>query len=310
MPTYSLTVGDAITGDNEFTANGGQRWNVDSGADNYFEDFYERPTAQTYENRNKPGEGIVAAANEYFGYLDIKEGKYGYDDDYMYFQITLNTGVRKTDDGTVDGGSFGSGTFYGIRLSGDPDGADGLLLRVDGSSKELWGNTFDSKSAEGYFDADGDIGGPGGITTVNENPGSMTGYEATRIESDGGLSGDTDTKVLFSRIIGPVDGQNIDESVMPVVEIAFAYKLFNQEFANAAVDPANLQYLEFEADRGLKDNANYLWNDKYSFSEAGTPYDSNNSPQNVYELDTVRLIPEPGSAVLLLGLAGLAWRRR
>ncbi|MBB6430648.1 hypothetical protein [Algisphaera agarilytica] len=311
MPTYSLTVGDAITGDNEFTADGLQRWDVDPGADNYFEDFYERPTAQTYEDRTKPGVGTVAAANEYFGYLDIKEGKYGYDDNYMYFQITLNTGVRKTDDGGVDGDSFGSGTFYGIRLSDDdPDGADGLLLRIAGDSKELWGNTFDSKSAEGYFDADGDIGGPGGITTVNENPGSMTGYEATRIESDGGLSGDTDTKVLFSRIIGPEDGETIDESVMPVIEIAFAYQVFNQQFANAAVDPANLQYLEFESDRGLKDNANYLWNDKYSFTEAGTPYDSNNQPQNVYELDTVRLIPEPGSAALLLGLTGLAWRRQ
>lgn len=300
-PTYSLMANDATTGDNQFTANGGQRWNVDTGADDYFNDFYERPTAQTYENRNKPGVGQVAAANEYFGYLDIKEGKYGYDDHYMYFQMTLYTGVRKTSDGTVDGDSFGSGTQYGVRFSDEHvDGGNGFLLRVAGDSKELWSSSFVSKSGEGYYDTNGDVGGVG-ITTVNEG---TNGYETTRIESDGGLSGNTSTKVLFSHIDGPQDGVTIAESVMPVVEIAFDYAAFNAQFPSIAIDPSALKYLEFEADRGLKDNANYLWNDEYSFSEAGTPYDANNQPQNIYELDTIRLIPEP-SSLILLSLAGM-----
>ena len=44
----------------------------------------------------------------------------------------------------------------------------------------------------------------------------------------------------------------------------------------------------FEANRGTKDEQNYLWNDKYTIGEAGTPYDDGNGePQNVYELDTL-----------------------
>ncbi|MEM1098483.1 MAG: hypothetical protein AAGH92_06795 [Planctomycetota bacterium] len=62
-PTYSLTLGDATTGDNAFSANGGTRWDVDPGADDYFNEVYERPTAQTYENRNKTGFGSVATAS-------------------------------------------------------------------------------------------------------------------------------------------------------------------------------------------------------------------------------------------------------
>ncbi|MEM8783123.1 MAG: hypothetical protein AAGE65_09745 [Planctomycetota bacterium] len=290
-PTYSLTAGDATTGDNAFFANGGTRWNVDPGADDYFNETYERPTAQTYENRNKPGVGVVAAANEYFGYVDLKEGSYGYDDQYMYFQLVLYTGVRQTDDGTIDGESFGSGTQYGVRFSDqDPDGADGFLLRVAGDSKELWSSTFVTKSAEGFYDTDGDVGGPGGVAVVNEG---TDGYETERVKSDGGLENDTDTKVMFARILGPEDGEPIDPSIMPVVEIVFDYAQHNAAYPGSAIDPAGLQYLDFEADRGLKDNANYFWNDEYSFTEAGTPYDASNQPQNIYELDTLRLIPEP-----------------
>ncbi|MEO1130333.1 MAG: hypothetical protein AAFX05_11605 [Planctomycetota bacterium] len=313
MPTYSLTFNDATTGDNEFTADGGQRWNVDPGADNYGKDFYERPTAQTYEDRNKPGEGTVAAANEYLGYLDIKQARYGYDSNYMYFQITLYTGVAKLSDGTVLSQVFGSGTEYGVRFSDESEnGAGGLYLRINGDSKELWGSTFDSKSGQGYFDSDGSVGGPLGVMTPDE--GSGDGFDLTRIESDGGLSGNTTTKVLKGRIDGPVDGVDLDESVMPVVEMAFDYVAYNAMFPDDAIDPSNLKYLVFDADRGLKDNANVLWNDEYDLSEAGTPYDSGNQPQNIYELDTVTglgigAVPSPGAGVLAV-LAGLMGGRR
>ncbi len=300
-PVYFQTWDDAVTGFNQFTADGGQRWYVTPGADNYDLDIYERPTAQTYEMRNHPDLGMIPAANEYFGYLDIKQGSYGYDNQYMYFSITLNTGVRITSNGNMDAESFGSGTNYVIRLSSaSADGASGLLLRFDGASKELWTNTFQTKTGQGFWDQNGDVGGPGGIIVTNENPGSMNGFETELIKSDGGLENNTSNKVLFARIVGPQDGQPIDPDINPVVEIAFDYLAFNAAYPNAAVDPTNLLFLDFEANRGTKDNQNYLWNDKYSLSQAGSPY-SVPGLGNVYELDTLRAIgiPEPGSLALL-----------
>ena len=93
-----------------------------------------------------------------------------------------------------------------------------------------------------------------------------------------------------------------------MVEFAFDYTLYNSDTAYN-IDPSDgLAYLVYDADRGLKDNQNYLWNDEYSLAEAGTPYDADNQPQNIYELDTVT-VPIPGAVWLfgtdLIGLIGL-----
>jgi hypothetical protein len=82
----------------------------------------------------------------------------------------------------------------------------------------------------------------------------------------------------------------------------------------------NLQYFDVEALKGGPgDPRNYLWNDKYTQSEAGSPnYGTNGLSEfgtqglgNIYELDTLRIgaIPAPG-AMALLALASIAGGRR
>ena len=65
-PTYTVTFSDAVTGDapNAYTisdGNGGtlRRWTIDPGADSYQNEFYERPTTQTYQvNTATPAGGV------------------------------------------------------------------------------------------------------------------------------------------------------------------------------------------------------------------------------------------------------------
>src|SRR5262245_28751880 len=73
-PVYSATFEDAVTGKNEFVADGKHYWTVDPGADSYQHDVYERPTARPYAT-------VMGkfAADEYYAYLDIVRARVGFD---------------------------------------------------------------------------------------------------------------------------------------------------------------------------------------------------------------------------------------
>lgn len=71
-PTYQFTYNDAITGDNAYMSSGSRYWDIDAGADSYQNDFYERPTVQSYMTR-----GGRYSAEEYFEYIDIVQAKNG-----------------------------------------------------------------------------------------------------------------------------------------------------------------------------------------------------------------------------------------
>jgi len=325
-PTYSFTFTDAVTGDNEFIdKDGNHRWFVDNAtdpdglADSYGNDFYERPTLDTFDaqveakntvNSTRSADVTLgkkySAAEEYLGYVDIKSTMFGFDNQFMYFKMTLFTGAKITKDGTPDFGEFGSGTLYGVRISEDSNGKNGHLLRADGQAN--FGSTYQSDKTIGFFDKDSDMGGAGGITTTNENPGSMTGFENDVILSDGKLKADDTKQVLFSRI---------DKTLaMPIVEIAFDYSTYNA-FSGNTINPNSLSYLVFEANRGYKDNSVYLWNDKNTFAEAGSPYNGIGY-NNVDELDTLTVqlgvTPEPSTyllfAVGILAIVGMGYRQR
>lgn len=312
LPTYFNTYHDAVTGTNAFWHEGNRYWYVTPGSDSYQNDFYERPTAQTYKLNN----GIFSA-EEYFEYIDIQSAHVGYDSQYLYVKIDM-FGVNKSTKDGVDT-KVGLEERYGFRIGGQEDGRNSMLFVVDQPSKANNPNTtFSPLKTFGYKDADGDVGGRGifngGATglsvTKTDNPleeQGMNGYE-TQIVSDGKLqNGQT---VLYSRI---------DPSREATVELALDYVALGLSES----DLLGTKYLEFEAIKGgPKDPQNYLWNDKYTNVEAGSPNPGaggfsefgTQGLGNIYELDTLRgaaIVPEPAT-MLTLGLGGLlvALRKR
>jgi hypothetical protein len=344
-PVQAVTIyQDAITGNNQFQSSDGKHyWFVDPGADSYANDFYERPTVQTYQTKTATtlvpnysgdvvqGTSYYAAGGSspsYFEYLDIVTGRIAYDEGKIYFGIEL-FGVNKVGDNGVRTPDFGESSLYNVRFGNDPNGAGSLLLRAE-NPKDLTGS-WQSKEAFGYLDVNSGVGGPGGITTVNETS-NLNGFES-KVISDGHL--ETGAKPLALEI-----RRVLSEDSRPLVEFSFDLDLFNEMYPNYAIDINDPLYFVFEATRGLKGTSDYLWNDKYSISEAGTPYlDANGQPQNIYELDTLRgvfnltddgdddlddgggqdnppdgdddgVIPEPMTAFLgAMGLGLLAFRR-
>lgn len=304
-PVYYNTFSDAVTGDNAFMFQGSRYWDVDPGSDSYQNDYYERPTIQGYQNR-----GGRYSTHEYFEYLDIVEAKFGFDSDWMYVSIRMYGRNKSTSDG--NNSVVGLVERYGFGMSMHPDGRNGLLLISDQTELKNPG-VFGREANFGWRDTDGDVGGrglmnggPTGRTvTKSDNPleeAGMNGYNQNII-SDGRV-GSTD--VLLSRT-NPTDNR--------VVEFAFRYSAFGFSMA----DLGNLRYLNFEANKGTKDPQNYLWNDKYRNTEAGSPNPGaggfnefgTNGLGNIYELDTLHAVPEPTSmAAIGMGLAALAARRR
>jgi hypothetical protein len=295
------------------TVSGGCRgsgWFVTPGADVYANDVYERPTMQTFT-----ASGGVFVASEYLGYLDLVTAQYGYDSEYAYFQLNLFSRAGYKSDGTVDSEVFGSGTNYGVQLgiNGDP----GTLLLRGEQDKNTVGQAFTPLKTQGWYDANNSVGGPGGVGTPNEEDliSNFNGYES-QLANDGRFTG-TSQNVLFSRSFYNANGT-------ATVELALNYIVYNQMCADSnqstpacpLLNPAALAIV-FETTRGLKDNQNYLWNDKYNSSEAGSPY-SAPGLGNIYELDNMRVgfqqfepIPEPATLGLLsLGIAGIAARCR
>jgi len=312
-PTYSVTANDSITGLNQFSGTDGkERWTVTPGADSYQNEFYERPTAQTYNT-----DGGDFSATEYFEFLDITQARFGYDSQFMFVSIELNGRDKITDDGTSS--FIGLKSEYGSRFALDADGRNGYLVRVTDPENEH-GTTWGKTKNFGFKDTDGDVGGanpsgPSGLSVTKDDepaeesgPPALGGYD-TEVISDGKKKDNPnkDDDLLYARI----DPTNNNR-----VEIALDYTVLGL----TQTDIENILYLDAQAIEGdPTDPQNYFWNDKYNKLEAGSPYNlaefgsdgTSGGLGNIYELDTVRLIPEPTSAALLAlgGLALLARRR-
>ncbi len=284
-PVFIKSWNDCKTNNNKFVGSDGLfHWDVDANCDIYQNDRYERPMTQTfYSTVGRYG------AREYFEYLDIHRARAGFDNTYLYVQIELAGRRHLLADGTID--TKGLVERYGFRMSTNKDGRNGVLIVSDqpelkNAPNTSWGpiGTF------GYRDTDGDVGGaadsgPTGINvTKSDNPDEedgMNGYDENII-SDGRL--DNETPVLWVRI-SPTNNKHVQ----------FALKYGALGFTQANLK--NLRYFHFEAIKGgPKDPQNYLWNDKYTKQEAGSP---NPGPggqsefgteglKDIYEVDTAR----------------------
>lgn len=281
-PVYTTTFDDAVTGDNGFVAADGKRYfTVDAGADVYQEDVYERPTAQTYKVRTLADGTQRFGAEEYYANLDIVSAQVGYDDDYLYVSIDLYGLDKYTSDGKTS--LEGLAYRYGFRLSTQEDGGGGFLVVADQPQAKN-GTTFGGPGVFVYQDVNGDVGGAGLGVTKQDVPAEVNGNGYERVfASDGRVA--SGAGVVLVRV-NPNDPT--------VVEFALDYKALGF----SASDLANLS-LEFEANKGLKDPANYRFNDEYTKNEAGSPYRATHGDLsksefgtqglgNIYELDTLR----------------------
>lgn len=265
---YTQTASDAVTGDNLFVFGGFSYWTVDAGADSYQNDLYERPTAQNYQITNGR-----FAAEEYHGYIDIVETRWGNDDRYFYASIRVFDLNKTTNNGvsTIEG----LRGRYGIKVSSDADGRGGLFLQVDepafaaGSSVNT---VFTNLKTEAWRDADLDVGGRGGPIHGNSGPTGvrvtrtdnnqeefgLTGYEELVVVSDGRLPGNG-PQVLWQRV---------SPTSPTTLEIAFDY--LTAGFTRAQVEAWRL--FEFQASLGEPSDARGArWNDKFFAIDAGSP---------------------------------------
>ena len=323
-PVSFVTMNDAVTGDapNFFLNHEGKRrWVVDAGADSYQNDFYERPTTEQfiYESILGSPATMIYGAKEYIEYIDIKQGKAGFDSQYLYISIKM-FGRDDETDGTQPTDSVTKGLVerYGFRIGGsldDPQSRGGYLMTADNPETKSGPNTvFAPIGTFGWHDTNFDVGGTGISVTKEDREEEVqgNGYE-TVVIGDGMIkSGVHENEVALYTRLDPND------PTQTTVEFALDYGLLGLTTAQVA----NLGYLEFEAIKGgPKDRATYVWNDEYNKTEAGSPYHGSGDLsefgtqglENIYELDTLRVgtIPEPSAAVAFLAIgAGAISRRR
>ena len=288
---FIATYTDARTDDNQYESGGKQYWSIDADADRYQNEYYERPTAQTFTETSTD----VFGASQYFANLDITTARAGYDSQFMYVEINLVGNYFHKDDDTKD--YEGLKYEYGFRFSDDADGANGYYMYgefANPDSQVAWTNL----KTKGSKDTNGDIGGlwaSGGLNvTKDDGDWQDDGYNSDII-NDGKLLSN-DQEVLFIRMVDPNTVQ-------------FALDYGELDLNTAYIE--GIQYLDMQAISGdPQDPRNYFWNDKYTSAQAGSPY-STLGLGNVYELDTVRggQIPEPAT-LSILALGGLALLRK
>ena len=235
------------------------------------------------------------SADKYYEYADITRGEAGFTDvspteGWLFFRVEL-FGDSTVSDSLDRSAEFAASTYYSVRLannSSSNNAKSGLLLRNQRTSSitTAW-TTSDMKV---FADVNGDVSGTGGVN-VPKPDGAVTGYEVDHGNSGSWLW----ARRLNQSFTGP--GGTVTR---PSIEFAFNYKAYNLAKTKNFL-PSNLTYLELDSTKGLQDNQNYLWNDKYTLAEAGSPNPGEiaggTGLENIYQLDTLRLggFPQPGT---------------
>jgi protocatechuate 3,4-dioxygenase beta subunit len=291
--------------------------------DSYANDQYERPTDQTYTTNTitqKPANGPPPAysppaspssppflsglgsdsefavgsnvfstdGGTYYEYADITRGNAGFadvnaTDGWLFFRVEL-FGEAKVDGALSRALEFANSTYYSVRLgsNANPNQANnGILLRNQRGQNVT--TTWSMTDAKVFADTNGDVSGAGGVN-VSQSAGDSAG---NGYEQDQG----NNSWLWVRRVDVPFTGPS-GSVTRPAVEFGFNYKKYNLDRTRSFL-PTNLTYVELDSTKGLQDNQNYLWNDEYTLSQAGSPnageISGGNGLGNIYQLDSLRL---------------------
>ena len=162
--------------------------------------------------------------------------------------------------------AFANGTYYTVRLGNntDPNKANnGIALRNQlGSaipSAPSWGSS--SSTVKVYSDSNGSVSGAGGVNVPRPPDSDGDGYNVDR----------GNNSWLYVRRLNVTFTGPGGTATRPAIEFAFNYSKYNRD-TGQNFTPQNITYVEFDSTRGLKDPQNYLWNDEYRLTHAGSPY--------------------------------------
>lgn len=254
------TYTDARTDDN--ANEDSSLWNIDTGADKYKKELYERPTGSMGDVLDG-----TPASDTYFEFLDISTASVALDKDneHVYFSIDL------VGDSTVfDGESTvqGFNENYRVRVSSrsnftsHAEDVTGYMFGVSGAGGTLTdsftgANAFTNTQA--WYDDPLDGGAAGtGLTVTDEG---TLGY--ADLTSLGGTS--------------DVSARLVDNSIQLAID-----------YGSLDINKGVFKNLLFEANSGDTSPLNAFLNDEYSETEAGSPYDLYNTPDSIYEIDTLK----------------------
>ena len=248
---------------------------------------------------------VFSSEGLFFEFIDITRGQTGFADvdattGWLFFQIEL-FGEREVTSDLERVSQFGTSTFYTVRLGARttaPESGEGIALRNQRVTANTVSTTWTTSNALIFRDADTTpISDRVGHTAINvSNP--------TDAQGNGYDLGVTNNAYLYLRRVdntftGSATGGT---ATRPAVEFAFNYKKYNAEQAGPDFTPQTLTYVEFDSTRGQQDPQNYLWNDEFTLSSAGSPNNleasPNGGPQNLVRLDTLRIGGFPQEAKL------------
>ena len=267
-PAYGSDQADAT-----WTPLGGGVYQVDTSAENYAEELWERSIE---DNKWTTSGGVHTTTGKYYAYGDITTTTYTFDDDFLYLSVTT------AGDFTDDGGSISTSGLKGHYYYYFGRGSERYALNIDDGSS--LGSSWDSGYIKLYEDSNVDLLGSGIAVTYDDTGGNEAnisdGYEN---EISGTIFARADTATHTVEMALGLAGLGWTEM-----------DFYDAEFSMVGIAVSNPSSV-----------TNLFANDEFPFaSGSGVEYDT------VALSISPAAVPEPGVASLVLIAAMVSCARR